>query len=244
MRRYRQLRASPWFNAERLGAPMPAVTTGLCGLAAIVPLVYGYRVLPGLVSLNVLLALLLAPGAAWAGVPPPAETIVLLRHGEKPPAGLGQLDCRGLNRSLALPAVIRRDFGTPAAIFAPNPAEMKQDDGVAYTYVRPLATIEPTAIAFGLPVDVSHGVQDWRDLARALQAPQYTSAVVVVAWEHSNIVKLARALMVEHGADPAKVPDWDREDFDSVFVLRLAGPQITFEHRYERLNNQSTACPE
>ncbi len=188
-------------------------------------------------------AVLLSTGAAWAGVPAPTETIVLLRHGEKPASGLGQLDCQGLNRSLALPAVIRRDFGTPTALFAPNPAEMKQDGGVDYAYIRPLATIEPTAIAFGLPVDVSHGVQNWLDLAHALQAPQYASAVVVVAWEHTDIVKLARALMTEHGGNPANIPDWNRADFDSVFVLRLVGGQITFEHAHEKLNGQSASCP-
>ena len=34
------------------------------------------------------------------------ETIVFVRHGEKPANGLGQLDCQGFNRALALPAVI------------------------------------------------------------------------------------------------------------------------------------------
>jgi len=79
------------------------------------------------------------------------ETIVFVRHGEKPAAGLGQLDCRGLNRSLELPAVINAMFGKPKAILAPDPAKQKEDGGVLYDYVRPLATIEPTAIAFGMP---------------------------------------------------------------------------------------------
>ena len=29
------------------------------------------------------------------------ETIVMLRHGEKPAGGLGQLSCKGLNRALS-----------------------------------------------------------------------------------------------------------------------------------------------
>jgi len=46
-----------------------------------------------------------------SGIVPPAatsatETIVLVRHAEKPePHPIGQLDCQGLNRALALPAV-------------------------------------------------------------------------------------------------------------------------------------------
>jgi hypothetical protein len=50
-----------------------------------------------------------------------AETIVFVRHGEKPEGGLGQLSCQGLNRALALPSVIADSFGRPEAIFAPNP---------------------------------------------------------------------------------------------------------------------------
>jgi hypothetical protein len=31
------------------------------------------------------------------------ETIIFIRHGEKPLSGLGQITCQGLNRALALP---------------------------------------------------------------------------------------------------------------------------------------------
>src|SRR5271163_3917319 len=109
-----------------------------------------------------LIGALLAVGLCGpaSAVPSTTETIVLVRHGEKPALGLGQLDCQGLNRALALPAVIARDFGKPVAIFAPDPAEKKDDLGLPYDYVRPLATIEPTAIAFGMPIDADIGVSD------------------------------------------------------------------------------------
>src|SRR5260370_42545878 len=97
------------------------------------------------------------------------ERIVFVRHGEKPPQGLGQLDCKGLNRALALPAVIAKGFGKPAAIFAPNPADRKTGEGDAYDYVRPLATIEPTAVAFGLPVNAGIGFSDAKALGAALE---------------------------------------------------------------------------
>ena len=59
----------------------------------------------------VLLATLLAPvyGQTNTAVAPAdanIETIVAIRHGEKPPNGLGNLNCRGLNRALALPNVL------------------------------------------------------------------------------------------------------------------------------------------
>jgi hypothetical protein len=56
-------------------------------------------------------------------VKPNGETLVCFRHGEKPPGGLGQLTCRGLNRALALPKVLLPRYGTPRFIFAPNPAQ-------------------------------------------------------------------------------------------------------------------------
>jgi hypothetical protein len=184
---------------------------------------------------------------AQATVPPTTETIVLLRHAEKPPHGLGQLDCQGLNRALALPAIIRRDFGKPAMIFAPNPASKKIDDGTAYDYIRPLATIEPTAIAFAMPVQADIGVADWGALAKRLDAPALHNALALVAWEHTDIVKLARALVAAHAGDPAIIPGWDRKDFDSIYVLRItrapSGSHVAFMVRHEGLDHQSTQCP-
>jgi hypothetical protein len=72
-----------------------------------------------------------------------ATTIVLVRHAEKPEDGLGQLNCQGLNRALALAPVIAKSFGRPDAIYAPNPSHQKEDAGKPYDYIRPLATIEP-----------------------------------------------------------------------------------------------------
>ncbi len=173
-----------------------------------------------------------------------AETIVFVRHGEKPAGGLGQLDCQGLNRALALPAVIRRDFGRPDAIFAPDPADAKLDSGKSYDYIRPLATIEPTAIALGMPVDTSIGVADWAALGRVLQTAPYANALVVVAWEHSDIVKLARAIVAAHGGDPAVVPEWDYRDFDSMYVVKIGDDgKAGFARRLEGLDGQRLACP-
>src|SRR5436305_74785 len=81
------------------------------------------------------------------------ETIVIMRHAEKPPGGLGQLTCQGLNRAIALPKVLNSKFGKPDFIFAPNPAVQVNEGGGKgkFYYVRPLATIEPTAISYSMP---------------------------------------------------------------------------------------------
>ena len=172
------------------------------------------------------------------------ERIVFVRHGEKPRDGLGQLSCRGLNRALALPAFIAAKFGKPDAIFAPNPADQKKDNGKPYDYVRPLITIEPSAIAFGLPVDAEIGFADVKRLQAALEAPEYQHALVVVAWEHRLIDVVVRDLLAGHGGDPEFPPNWAEDDYDSVDVVTIdADGHATFAHLREGLDGQPEACP-
>jgi hypothetical protein len=180
------------------------------------------------------------------------ETIVFIRHGEKPEGGFGQLNCQGLNRALALAPTIAKSFGSPDALFAPNPSRPKEDAGNLYDYVRPLATIEPTAILFGLPVDVSLDIYDREGLQAALEkrrAPD-RNAFILVAWEHKQIAPIVRALLTAHGADAAmlkEVKDWEGKDFDSMYIVRIGQlgdtTKATFEHKYEGLDGQSNACP-
>ncbi len=184
---------------------------------------------------------------AAAAAPPQIETIVMVRHGEKPAGGLGQLDCQGLNRALALPAVIAAKFGKPAAIFAPNPAAKKPDGTGTYYYIRPLATIEPTAIALGMPVNAGIGYSDITALRQALINPKFHDAFLLVAWEHKQIVDLAKAFLAAYHGDVKTVPAWDSKDFDSIYTVRIkwsaAGGWAVFEHGQEGLDNQATACP-
>ena len=152
-----------------------------------------------------------------------------------------------MNRALALPAVIKRLFGAPSVIFAPNPSVQKTDSGVSYDYIRPLATVEPAAIQFGLPVNVTYGVEDWPKLAQRLSDPRYRPAVILISWEHANLVKLARALVAAQDGNPGVVPDWDRNDFDGIDVLHIQRTSlptgVTFQHLQEGLNGQPVTCP-
>jgi hypothetical protein len=195
-------------------------------------------------------AAVVAWGCLLAGQPAAAadtQTIVMLRHGEKPAGGLGQLTCQGLNRALALPAVLVKAFGGAMAVFAPDPAVQKEDEGKLYDYVRPLATIEPTAIALGLPVHTKYGVTDIAGLRKALETPAYRKGVVFVAWEHREIEHLARMLMSAHGADQTSVPKWAYDDFDSIYVVRLtwtgAAAAASFAVQKQGLDGQPTTCP-
>ena len=171
----------------------------------------------------------------------------MVRHGEKPEKGLGQLDCQGLNRALALPRVIEAKYGRPDAIFAPDPSAQKNDRGANYDYVRPLATIEPTAIYFGLPVDASIGFRNVDKLVDTLLWPHYRNKLVVVAWEHAIVEEAARRIVRQYGGDASSVPKWQSADFDSIYVVhitRRAGKTTaSFGIEQQGLNGQQTVCP-
>lgn len=175
------------------------------------------------------------------------ETLVFVRHGEKPAAGYGQLNCQGLNRALALPAVIAAKFGKPDAIYAPDPGQQKDDSGHPYYYIRPLATIEPTAIQFQMPVQTPYGFAQIDQLGNALVNPDNRGKLIVVAWEHKLIVKLLRQMLSAHGGNPADVPNWKSDDFDSIYIVRLnwqnGVARATFKHDREGLDGRSTDCP-
>lgn len=191
-------------------------------------------------------------GAHVAGTPASAktdnvETLVFVRHGEKPPAGLGQLSCKGLNRALALPAVIAAKYGKPDAIYAPDPGEQKDDNGKPYYYVRPLATVEPAAIQFGLPVRTPYGYSQIAALGNALIDPKWRNRTVLVGWEHREIETLVRQIVSAHGGKAGDVPKWSGSDFDSIYVVRIdwSGdtPVARFSHDREGLDGRAADCP-
>ncbi len=205
-----------------------------------------YRLLPTLIacSLAVMASMVSIQARAGDG---DIETIIMVRHGEKPANGLGQLTCEGLNRALALPRVIEAKYGRPDAIFAPDPAQQKNDRGTKYDYVRPLATIEPTAIYFGLPVNASIGFADIDGLRAVLLSSAYRHSRVVVAWEHSIIEELARRIVKDYGGDPAGVRRWPSDDYDSIYVLRIRhdgnGAKAVLSVDHENLDNRMKTCP-
>jgi hypothetical protein len=172
------------------------------------------------------------------------ETIVFMRHGEKPSGGYGQLTCQGFNRSLAIPTVLTSKFGRPDVLYAPSPAVKVSDPAGSFYYVRPLATIEPTAIKLGMPVNTKYGYNAIASLQAALISTGYANATIFVAWEHLQLTKLVQNIMNAHGI---AVPAWTSTDYDSLYVVRVnyIGNTINaqFSHEKEGLNGQPTTCP-
>jgi hypothetical protein len=174
------------------------------------------------------------------------ETIVCVRHGEKPPGGFGQLTCCGLNRALALPDVLLAKYGKPQFVFAPNPTQ-KVDGHGGYYYVRPLMTIEPTAIRCGLPVNTQFGYREIKDLENELQKQEYQNAVIFVAWEHGLLDEFVKNLLKTNGGNPTQVPAWPGNDYDTIFLVKIThskgGESVAFTIDHEGLNHLSDACP-
>jgi hypothetical protein len=176
---------------------------------------------------------------------PSVETIVLIRHAEKPRAGLGQLTVKGLNRALALPDVLLPRYGKPDYVFAPNP--IQKVDGDRYYYVRPLATIEPTAIRCELPVNTEFGFLEISELERELEKAKYRGALIYIAWEHILEEQFAKKLLKDNGGDARQVPRWSNDEYDMIFVFKIAHAagtnSVTFTVEHEGLNNLGSDYP-
>ena len=173
------------------------------------------------------------------------ETLVFMRHGEKPAGGLGQLTCQGLQRALALPSVLLNRYGNAQFAFAPNPTVLVPDAAGSFYYVRPLATIEPTAIRLGLPVNTRYGYTEIAGLQTELTSSTYAGSTVFVAWEHQFLQQLVQNIMNQYGSG-VTVPAWPSGDFDSLFIVRIThangSATAEFVHDTEGLNNLSTVC--
>jgi len=205
-------------------------------------------------GMSIVLACLLGNLPASDAQTPPAkvETIVMLRHGEKPPGGLGQLSCKGLNRALALPYVLIGRYGKPDFIYAANPS-MQVNDGnkqPTYSYVRPLATIEPTAIRLGMPVNTQIGFLQIDELQKALLQPAYAHSLIFVAWEHEKLRDFAVQMLQSYGTGTAQVPVWTNDDYETIYVFHITrsgnagAPRATLGIQQEGLSNTlSDACP-
>ncbi|MBG3080124.1 histidine phosphatase family protein [Proteus mirabilis] len=169
------------------------------------------------------------------------QTLVFIRHGEKPDNESGQLTCKGLNRSLALPDVLINQFGKPDALFAAAPKQSKLGHSL-----RSLQTLSPLAIKMSLPIHLNYHAKEIKKLCEDLLSQQYKNSVIFIAWEHDNLVKVARDIMKKEGGDPKLIPKWKSSDFDSIYILKIIREgdkkNVIFEQRQQGLNGVSPIC--
>src|SRR5271163_1817870 len=196
-------------------------------------------------SLLIALSLLPSIGCAQA-----QETIVAIRHAEKPPTSLGQLTCKGLNRALALPKVLIPRYGKPDRIYAPDPGtRIGQLGNLSYSYVRPLMTIEPIAIQLEMPVNALIGFKNVGQLRKELLAPENANSVIYLAWEHVYLNQFAKRLLKAYGKDPSLVPDWPNDEYDRIYIFQIKGTgkkkDLTFRVEQQGLTDSlSDKCPD
>ena len=169
------------------------------------------------------------------------ETIIFIRHAEKPDGGIGQLSCKGLQRSLKLPNLLGSRFGEPDILIAPNPVAQKKDHGVYYNYIRPLATIEPTAIKYKKNVDLGCGFDQIDCVTKSIDSQKNSNKLIFVAWEHHLIKNIIEKIASIHNATVA-VPEWKNDDFDSIYILKIENNSVTLEVQKQNLLELSEKC--
>ncbi|CAI1066749.1 Uncharacterised protein [Serratia liquefaciens] len=166
------------------------------------------------------------------------ETLIFVRHGEKPANDSGQLTCKGLNRALALPDVLLDRYGKPDFIFAAGPKENKTGSSL-----RALSTIMPTAVRVGLPIGIQFHADDIAGLQQELLSDKYQNSRIFIAWEHKNLDKAVKNIVAARGGDASLVPEWPGSDFDSIFVVTLDQGKVSFRQEREGLTQLAESCP-
>jgi hypothetical protein len=178
------------------------------------------------------------------------QTLVFLRHAEKPDTGLGQLNCQGLNRAIDLSTVLPGTFGKADFIFAANPSRHVEEGAgdLSYSYLRPLMTVGPSAIKLGLPINIDYAANDTSDLADELLRDKYHNATIYTAWSHGYLPELINKVAEEASGENLKlVNEWMGDDFDSVLVLTLkwnnGKATLQYENYKQNLNDGAVGCP-
>ncbi|WP_448646176.1 histidine phosphatase family protein [Pseudomonas mohnii] len=208
-----------------------------------------YLFLPALLAASALF-LSLESGESRAQPADGTQTLVFLRHAEKPAGGLGQLNCQGLNRAIELAALLPEKFGKANYVFAANPTRNVEEGELnnSYSYIRPLMTISPSAIKLGLPVNINFSANDTSDLADELLQDKYHNSVIYTAWSHGYLPELINKVAGEAIGKKQKITeDWEASDYDSLFVLTLTwhnGKASLQSHSYKQgLDNGPQTCP-
>lgn len=158
-----------------------------------------------------------------------AQTVVIIRHGEKPLKGKN-LNCQGLNRSLKLPAVLYSKFGVPGSIYVPS-----LDNNISTGHARMFQTVIPLAAKYNLKINSKYAETDTAALAKEIKKQK---GIVLVVWQHSIIPSIVRVL----GVQGFKM-HWADNDYDSIWIINFQKgiAKITFDK--EGLE-PSNSCPD
>jgi hypothetical protein len=155
------------------------------------------------------------------------RSILIIRHGEKPPDGKPGVDAGGnandhslvpigWARAKALPTLFTGAiawFPQPTQLIAP--AYGQKHDPVERTH----ETIAPLAGQLGLQIQTPFEKGYETDLGKQVAAA--TSGVTLICWEHKHIPAIANAIILN---DPQIPASWPGDRFDVVWVFEATAP--------------------
>jgi hypothetical protein len=147
--------------------------------------------------------------------------IVFIRHGEKPEKG-SNLTCKGLNRSMMLPALIKSKFGVPDFIYVPS---LKMTEKT--THARMFETVIPLAVKYNLEITSKFEEKDSAGVAGDIMQKKGT---VLVVWEHKAISGILHSLGIKDA------PVWGADDFDTIYIITFQDGKPALVKDTEGLN--------
>ena len=140
------------------------------------------------------------------------ETVLIVRHAEKPETGTG-LTLAGEQRAQAYVKYFS-SFSLNGKKAAPQYLIAAAD---SHASQRPRLTIEPLSQALHLPIHQDFSDKQFAQLAADLRSVRH-GKTILVSWHHGEIPALVRAL----GVDPTTVlpgPKWPANVFGWVVVI-------------------------
>ena len=149
------------------------------------------------------------------------KKIVFIRHGEKPDKS-DNLSCKGLNRALELPGVLRKKIGLIDYLLVPS-----LNNGKSTNHARMFQTIIPYAIQQNMDINTKYDETDNKLIAEKIK---YLNGTVLLVWEHKNILKIVRELGVKDNLT------WDDNDFDSIWIITFDKGSPSLKRETENLN--------
>ena len=182
-------------------------------------------------------------GVGGAVLPPGIntnETVYFIRHAEAHPTlhwDDGNYIATGQWRALYLPQALANVIH-PSAVYSIDPANdipIPIEDAAPSSYVRPVLTAEPYAIANHLPYQLAASVAVFRSDQSAphlatlasnyfftSEGPNLSNQTILVAWEHDHIPPTVNALLASYGV-PIATPNWPATDYDTIWTVHLDG---------------------
>jgi hypothetical protein len=165
------------------------------------------------------------------------ETVYLIRHAEAHPTSWweeGNYVAAGQWRALDLPNALRGKI-RPDQVYSIDPAQVipskdSASGNSAWSYVRPSLTVEPYAIANGLPFNLaaSFDMSDQNPPQLSTIASnfffnggQFSNQTLLVAWEHDHIPPTVNALLASYHSKVQPVPNWPDNDYDTIWTVKL-----------------------